>query len=57
MHVSDTALREVEAALSEYKSEIVSSNLTPSTKSTYMLHSENFVRWLKGEFTPGATKE
>jgi hypothetical protein len=30
--------------------------MTPSTKHTYMLHSENFVKWLKGDVVPGARR-
>ena len=27
--------------------------MTPSTKRTYLLHAENFVRWLSDDFNPG----
>jgi hypothetical protein len=57
MTIGSTSLREIELALSEYKDLVESSNLTPKTKRTYTLHSENFVRWLKGEFVPGGRKE
>ena len=57
MHVSSKALEEIEAALREYEREVESSNMTPSTKHTYMLHSENFVKWLKDEFVPGLRKQ
>jgi hypothetical protein len=56
MRVSKKALEEVESALREYEKEVELSNMTVSTKQTYLLHTQNFVRWLKGEFTPGARK-
>ncbi len=28
--------------------------LSDKTAQTYVLHSTNFVRWLKGDFVPGA---
>jgi len=57
MRVSKKTLEEIESALREYEKEVELSNLTPSAKQTYLLHSENFVKWLKGEFTPGARKQ
>jgi hypothetical protein len=53
MHVSSSTLQEIEAALREYEREVESSNMTPSTKGTYLRHAEHFVKWLKGEFVPG----
>jgi hypothetical protein len=57
MHVSSKTLDEIEAALREYERQIEASNMTPSTKHTYVLHSENFVKWLRGEFVPGARRQ
>lgn len=57
MRISKNALREVEDALREYEKEVKSSDMTDSTKRTYLLHTRNFVRWLKDEFVPGARKE
>ena len=45
----------VEAALKRYEKEIRASKLQINAQQTYLLHAKNFVRWLKGEFTPGAT--
>jgi hypothetical protein len=42
--MSSEALKEVEAALEQYKSEVNSTNMSETTKHTYILHSENFVR-------------
>jgi hypothetical protein len=55
--VSSEALQEIEAALREYEEEVESSNMSPAMQHTYLLHSEKIVRWLKGEFVPGARKQ
>ncbi len=47
-------IQAVEAVLEEYKQEISSCALQPSTKATYIIHAENFVRWLKDDFKPGS---
>jgi Tfp pilus assembly protein PilX len=57
MRVSTNALQEVEAALREYEREVQASNMTPSTKYIYLLHSENFVKWLKVDFVPRGRKQ
>jgi hypothetical protein len=57
MRVSKKTLDEIEAALREYEKEVELSNMTVSSKQTYLLHSENFVKWLRGEFTPGWRKQ
>jgi len=49
------ALDEVETAFQRYKAAVEASALQSSTKRTYLLHSENFIRWLRGEFKPGRT--
>jgi hypothetical protein len=54
MKVSANTLREVEEALDRYRKEVVAAKLARATEKTYLLHSENFVRWLKDEFEPGA---
>ena len=48
----EAVLRE---ALELYKQEVNESELKPATRKTYLLHAENFVRWIEGNFTPGAT--
>jgi len=57
MRISKTALREVEDALRECEKDVQSSDMTDSTKRTYLLHTRNFVRWLKDDFVPGARKK
>jgi hypothetical protein len=47
------ALHQVTEALKRYEREVEQSKLRPSTKRTYIVHANNFVRWLKGEFAPG----
>ena len=53
-------LREIERLYDLYQDEIESltekGTITENTSKTYLLHSYNFVRWCKGEFTPGAKK-
>lgn len=53
MTMSSSALREVEEAFRRYEAEVEESNMTPESKKTYLLHSRNFIRWLRGDFRPG----
>lgn len=57
IRITRPSLDEVERALEQYRellSELEESGtLKENTRKTYLLHSENFVRWLKGEFDPG----
>jgi hypothetical protein len=52
--ISAEALHEVEAALKVYVGEVIATDLAELTKDTYTTHSRNFVRWLRGDFTPGS---
>jgi hypothetical protein len=52
--ITQLAVEEVEAALLRYRAAVESTALRPSTKHTYIVHAEEFVRWLKDEFQPGA---
>jgi hypothetical protein len=54
--VSPASMSEVEDALKEYRASVESSDLSPSSKSTYIDMADNFVRWLSGEFVPGSRK-
>ncbi|WP_297020990.1 hypothetical protein [Thalassospira sp.] len=56
LKISREALREIEAAYQKYEREVESLPLASSTKTTYLSHSQNFVRWLSGDFIPGSTK-
>ena len=53
MKISTKAVQEVEEALELYKRVVKAANLAENTEKTYVLHSENFVRWLKDDFEPG----
>ena len=55
MRVSKSALDEIKRAFETYCSEVEKSGLRPASKSTYLLHAENFVRWLADDFKPGST--
>lgn len=57
LQVRPDVVKEVEEALERYMREVRATTLTPSTQHTYLLHAENFVRWLKGEFAPGTRKQ
>ena len=54
LKVRAETLREIEEAFRRYEDEVEGSPLARQAKDTYLLHSRNFVRWLKDEFTPGA---
>ena len=54
MRISERSLREVQAALREWEAAVNATRLKPSTKKTYVGHPRHFVRWLAGDFTPGA---
>jgi hypothetical protein len=57
IRINRPSLDEVERALEQYRELLSqleeSGTLKENTRKTYLLHSENFVRWLKGEFDPG----
>ena len=44
----------VREAFEDYREEIEASNLAPASKATYLRHAETFVRWVEGDFQPGA---
>lgn len=46
-------MQEIEVALGRYRAEVNQASLADNTKDTYLLHANNFVRWLKREFEPG----
>lgn len=53
--ISNDALRQVQEALDRYEEEVNGSSLARNTKATYLLHANNFVRWLDDDFEPGGT--
>ena len=58
IRINRPALEEVEKALEEYRELLAAreaeGTLKPSAAKTYILHADNFVRWLKDDFDPGA---
>lgn len=56
MPISASALSEVESALKEYGDAVLASDLSAASQGIYLDHASNFVRWLRGEFNPGARK-
>lgn len=56
LKISSAAFGEVEQALRQYLRDVEGADLKPLTKKTYTLHAENFVRWLRNDFDPGARK-
>ncbi len=58
IRITREALEEVQRALAVYEELLASLEQTrvikESTRQTYMVHSDNFVRWMRGEFDPGA---
>lgn len=49
-------LRRVDQLLAIYVGEVQQSELSMSSKSTYIDFADSFVRWAKGEFRPGVVK-
>lgn len=47
----------VKAALRINEKEVKESPLKPNAKKTLIQNARSFVRWLDGDFTPGATLE
>ena len=54
MKISRQALEEVKTALEEYKKVVEATNLSRTTKDTYIDHPSAFVRWLYDDFEPGS---
>ena len=44
----------VREAFEDYRAVVEASNLAPASKDTYLRHAETFVRWIEGDFKPGA---
>ena len=51
--ISYKALAEVEQACAEYKQVVETSGMALTSRKTYIIHTDQFVRWLKREFQPG----
>lgn len=57
MKASKEFINELNKLLTEYENEVKAAYkqgyLTDSTARTYLLHSNNFVKWCKDDFIPG----
>ncbi len=57
MRADRKTIEELERLILEYEVEVEHSRmdgkLSDKTANTYLVHSNNFVRWCKGEFIPG----
>ena len=57
MKTDRKTIEELERLILEYEVEVERSRkdgkLSDKTANTYLAHSNNFVRWCKGEFIPG----
>ncbi len=51
--ISYKALAEVEQAYADYKQVVETSGMALTSRKTYIIHADQFVRWLKREFQPG----
>lgn len=56
MKVPVDVLKQVEEAYKVYEREVDSSGMKVSAKNTYLLHVRQFIKWMKGDFQPGARK-
>jgi len=58
MRASQDFLNQLETLLQAYEAEVTKlakeGILAKNTEKTYLLHSNNFVRWCKNDFIPGA---
>jgi hypothetical protein len=61
MRVSQEFMKQLEDLHQIYEEEVneklKNGLLKPSAAKTYLRHSGTFVRWCKGDFTPGVLKE
>ncbi|MCS5422270.1 MULTISPECIES: hypothetical protein [Psychrilyobacter] len=61
MKVSKGLLKKLEELYSQYEKEVPKTEeneyLKANTRKTYLLHSNNFMRWLKNDFEPGERNE
>ncbi len=52
--VSPSAMAEVQSALNDYWADLDASDLSEASKGIYMANADNFVRWMRNDFTPGS---
>jgi hypothetical protein len=51
---SSATVTDLKADLNAYEIELSSAHLQPRAIQTYLVHADQFVRWLEGRFVPGA---
>ena len=56
MRTDNNTLQEIVKLHAEYVKEVQESGIKPLSVEIYKTNSHNFVRWIKGEFTPGGSK-
>jgi len=58
MRANEKFINELEILYMEYEKEVKGAlkqaYLKENTAKTYLLHSDNFVKWCKGNFEPGS---
>jgi hypothetical protein len=52
--ISPSAMAEVQSALNDYWDALDASDLSEASKGIYMANADNFVRWMRDDFTPGS---
>ena len=61
MRTDEKTIKEIERLFQIYETEVQELEnkgiLANKTAKTYLTHSNNFVRWCKGEFEPGVKKK
>jgi len=55
MKADNNFVATLESLIDQYEKIVLQSACTEKTKRTYVLHSRNFVRWVKSDFEPGST--
>jgi hypothetical protein len=53
-NLSQETLKIIRSAWQSYEATVNGTPLKPNTKETYLRYAEMFVRWLEGDFVPGA---
>ncbi|MEW9125208.1 MAG: hypothetical protein AB2421_21030 [Thermotaleaceae bacterium] len=57
MRANKDFISQLNQLLNDYEEELLQAkkqgSLTESTAKTYLLHSNNFAKWCKGDFVPG----
>jgi hypothetical protein len=54
VQISTRMRNTLESLLDEYYEDVNATELAPTSKRNYVAFAESFVRWVNGEFTPGA---